>query len=449
MFRYAFKFLNFLLLFSIICAYIYFPLYNDDYNLTANDSHDSTIEKLSESNLYIMINIGSENKEVKSYITLKRNELMIAGDNIKNHSYSESKSSSYNCSYCKNKEYSYGLFSEGVISTEDFNIQNDRNEMKIFHNMKFILGTRTVWADPPQGSVGLHLPFYDSLIDYNIIISLKNVNATNSSYWYFDFNKSKMIIDGFPHNLDNTKYKEDDYINTKTINEGMFLIWGLKFSDIYYDDDNHTKLPSNEDNSVRINFEKKLITAPENVLYTLEEKFFGEFLKKKICFKESLGYYKESFIYCKNVKEFRLDKFKSIYFKNIDLYSIFELNYQDLFYSKGDYIYFLIIFNGVTWILGDIFLRKYYLVFNQDLKTIGYYKNIIEEKELSNDKAFNFSLTHILLILIFISIIVVGIILYKKNGKRKNRANELDDDYEYNTQINSADDDKNKILDSN
>ena len=449
MFRYAFNFFNFLSLISIIYTYIYFSLHNDDYNLTVNDSHNTTIEKLAESNLYIMINIGSEKQVVKSYITLERNELMIAGDNIKNHSYSESKSKSYNCSYCKDKEYSYGKYTEGVISREDFSIQNDKNELKIFHNMKFILGTSSIWTDPPQGTVGLQLPYYDSLIDYNLIISLKNVNATNSSYWYFDFNESKMIIDGFPHNLDSKKYKEDNYINTKTLNEGMFLIWGLKFSDIYYDDDSHTKLPSNNDNSVRINFEKQLITAPENVLYILEEKFFGEFLKNNICFKESLGNYKEIFIYCKNIKEFKTDKFKSIYFKNIDLYSIFELNYQDLFYSKGEYIYFLIIFKGVTWIFGDLFLRKYYLVFNQDLKTIGYYKNIVEENEKLDEKTFKFSLTHLLLILILISIIVVGIVLYKKGWKRKNRANELDDDYEYNAEINNSDNDKNKILDSN
>lgn len=449
MFRYVYKILNFLSLFSIIFTYIYFPLYNDDYNLTDNDSHNRTIQKLIESKLYIMINIGSEKKEVKSYIILKRNELMIAGDNVKNHSYSESKSKSYNCSYCKNKNYAYGLYNEGVISREDFNILNNRNEMKIFHNMKFILGTSSIWVNPPQGTVGLQLPYYDSEIDYNLIISLKNVNATNSSYWYFDFNKSKMIIDGFPHELDSKIYKEDNYINTKTIDGGMFLIWGLKFSDIYYNDDNHTKLPSEKDNSVSINFEKKLIIAPENVLYILEEKFFGEYLKKNICFKESLGYYKENFIYCKNVKEFKIDKFKSIYFKNIDLYSIFELNYQDLFYYKGDYIYFLIIFKGVSWVFGDLFLRKYYLVFNQDLKTIGYYKNIVEGNEFTNEKAFKFSLTHILLILILISIIVVGVVLYKKSGKRKSRANELDDDYEYNTPINNEGNDKNKILDSN
>ena len=136
-----------------------------------------------------------------------------------------------------------------------------------------------------------------------------------------------------------------------------------------------------------------------------------------------------------------------LYFKNIDLYSIFELNYQDLFYSKGEYIYFLIIFKGVTWIFGDLFLRKYYLVFNQDLKTIGYYKNIVEENEKLDEKTFKFSLTHLLLILILISIIVVGIVLYKKGWKRKNRANELDDDYEYNAEINNSDNDKNKILD--
>ena len=435
-----------LLLITFTFSYISFPLYNDDYNFTKEETPKQTIEKMIDRGLYIIINIGSEKKDVKAYIVLERAELMIAGNGVKNHIYSESNSKSYNCSYCKNKEFSYGFYSEGIISKEDFNIKNDKNEINVIHNMKFILGTKSVYNEPFEGAVGMHLPFYDSEIDYNLIISLKKANATNSYYWYFDFTESKMIIDGFPHHLNKKKYNPDNFIETNTLSGGYYIIWGLKFSEIYYDNLN-INMSSIEIVDVTIRFDYEFIEAPEQTLYILEEKFFSEYYKRNICFKESLGNYKQSFIYCKNVEEFDNTKFKNIYFKSNDLKTIFELNYQDLFYIKGDYTYFLILFKGVSWTFGQIFLEKYYLVFNQDKHTIGYYQNIIEKDEKQSN--FNFNLTHILLILILISVIIVGIILYTKKGKRKNRANELDDNYEYNEKINDTENDNNRIIDSN
>ena len=200
--------------------------------------------------------------------------------------------------------------------------------------------------------------------------------------------------------------------------------------------------------------------APEEIGTFLGKEFFGEYFEKNICFKETFGNLNEIFIYCKNVKEFDVKKFKSIYFKSVDLNSIFELNYKDLFYYKDNYVYFLLLFKGISWIFGELFLKKYYLVFNQDLKTIGYYQNIenIENIEIrENEKPdnnnenkdnfdFKINLTHILLILILLSILIVGTVLYCKKGKRKNRANELDDNYEYNESINDTKNDNNEII---
>ena len=155
-------------------------------------------------------------------------------------------------------------------------------------------------------------------------------------------------------------------------------------------------------------------------------------------FKESLTI--DNYIYCKNDKDFNIKNFKSIYFKNSDLNIIFELSYEDLFYFTNDYIYFLILFRDSHWIIGDIFLKKYHLVFNQDEKTIGYYQDMetVKSQNDRNDQesAFALNLTHILLILILISLIIIGIILFFKKGKRNKKANELDDDYDYDARIN-------------
>ena len=267
--------------------------------------------------------MGSENTTVKTYLSLDRYEFMIAGKNIINHKYNESNSKSYNCSYCKSKELYYGWYSEGILSTEDFNIKNENNNTNIFHDIKFILGTKSIFKEPPEGFIGLHLPFYDSDIEYNFIISLKKARAINSYYWYLNYdNESKLIVDGFPHNLNNKKYNSERFIETNTLNGGYYMIWALEFIDIYYNNSENSLL-SDEHKIANIQFDYGLIMAPIEVINYLDKLFFEEYYKNNICFKDNLGDYKEIFIYCKNIKELNITKFKSIYFKNIYLNSTF------------------------------------------------------------------------------------------------------------------------------
>ena len=456
------KFIIIMSLFSYHISYLAFPLKNDDFNLSSTDTPKELIQKLYYSNLHILINIGSQKVNTKAYLVLTRAELMISGKDIENHKYNESNSESYNCSNCNNIVFS-GAYSHGIISNEIFNVKNNKNETITIHNMNFILGKKAREKNPPEGIVGLHLPYYDSYPDYNLIVSLKKAKATNSYYWFLDYDnhqnfESKMIIDGFPHDLNSTKYDPEKVVTTNAIEGGggYYVIWGLKFSNIYYNNNNNsqTSISLESHRTAHILFNYEFIIAPNETRVILENIFFGEYIKKNICFKDNLGNFKETFFYCKNVKEFEIKKFKTIFFKSVDLLTIFELNYNDLFYYKDDYIYFLILFKGSSWTFGEIFLKKYYLVFNQDSKTIGYYMNIEDERPINSDDSDNenkakINLIYILLILILVSIIIVGIILFTKKGKRKSRANELDDDYEYDSKINDSDNESNKIIESN
>ena len=83
---------------DIIYSYITFPLLKDLPNFLQTDSSSIKIKKSFDSNLYIIINIGSENKDVKVYLSMERFELMIAGRGISTHIYDENTSESYNCS---------------------------------------------------------------------------------------------------------------------------------------------------------------------------------------------------------------------------------------------------------------------------------------------------------------------------------------------------------------
>ena len=441
----------FILYLDIIYSYITFPLLKDLPNFLQTDSSSIKIKKSFDSNLYIIINIGSENKDVKVYLSMERFELMIAGRGISTHIYDENTSESYNCSYCVEKEFSYGKYNKGIISTESMNIKFNNNEIKKINNINFILGTSSIYLNPHQGFVGLILPYYDSSINYNLFYSLKNTNITGSYNWYLNFTEndnSNMVLDILPHELNNQKYNKSNYKTIKAVNDGYYLIWALNFDNAYYDNEKNN-ISLMDYTQAKFDFSIKYILAPNETGVFFENNFFEEYYKKNLCFKEQIEkdsqiYY---FIYCSNTKDFNINKFKNIYFKHIELNSIFELNYKDLFYIDNNYIYFLILFHDeIYWSFGELFLNKYTFVFNPDQKTIGFYQNFLNDKKSPEPENTNIDFYKILYIvllsLILIGVIIVLIVVFQKKGKRKNRANEMDDDYEYMAKKENEDNDR-------
>ena len=90
----------------------------------------------------------------------------------------------------------------------------------------------------------------------------------------------------------------------------------------------------------------------------------------------------------------------------------------------------------MIWSFGELFLKKYQLVFNHDNKNLSFYKNLGEKIDNNtpdnNSNNFNYTALYIiLLVLILAGVIVILIVVILKKGKRKYRANELDDNFEY------------------
>ena len=431
-------------------SYITFPLLKDSPSFSQDDSPSEIMEKLFDSNLYILMNIGSENIDVKTYLDNERFELMIAGKGIKNSKYNESNSESYNCTYCKEKEYSYGQYFRGIISTENFKIKFNEKEMKTISNMNFVLGTQSYYLDPPEAFVGLTFERLDSEKNYNLFKSLKLTNSTVTYNWYLNFTEkdSKMVIDAFPHDFDN-KYDKAKLVTAETLNDGYYLIWGLIFSNIYYDNEiNNISLTDNT--RAKIDFSLSYIMAPNDTGEYFENIFFNEYYTKNICFKQGINNNKQYFIYCQNSNNFNPENFKSIYFKSLDLNSVFEFSYKDLFYYKDNYIYFLILFqNEYYWTFGELFLSKYFLVFNHDQKILAFYQNYEKKDPDGNgDNNLIYIIVYIVIgvaVLILIGIFAIYFVQALKN-KRKIRANELDDYYVYETKEKITD--KMDYLDS-
>ena len=439
----------FLIIISTTFTYIVFPLTKESREISSSDNQTTIIKKLDEINYYVTINIGSEKKNVKSFITQTNSEFYIGGKNTDNHKYDETTSESYNCTNTETISISYSSYVEGLKSTETFYIENDKKEIQEIKNVDFILGTKSKENNMNEGEIGLHLPYNNAPSELNFIFCLKRANIIERYYWYFDFDdfskgKGKMVVGGFPHDLNIKKYNESNKIEIRGLNRGYTVNWGFFFSNIYYDE---PYILISKDVEGQIEFNKGLISAPIDVAKNLEESFFNKYLGNNICFKKEIA--NEWFYYCKKNKKFNIKEFRSIYLKSTDLEIIFELDYEDLFYYKNNYYLFLITFKGKIWNLGELFYKKYYIFYNQDSKTCGYYKGMEQEKKKNNDNNNGSKnlLLYILLVLILISVIVVGIIFYWKKGPRRKKANELDDDnYDYEPQNKDVSEDKANTL---
>ena len=138
----------------------------------------------------------------------------------------------------------------------------------------------------------------------------------------------------------------------------------------------------------------------------------------------------------------------------------FSLTSEDLFtiIPDGKRILFNIdfILNSNKWILGKPFFKKYQLIFNSDSNLISYYVNpkdinINREEEYKNNKVGNgvkIFIIIFLIILAFVVGIIFGRILCNKYN-RKLRANELEDNYSYNTINSNNDDNKTDLINNN
>lgn len=157
----------------------------------------------------------------------------------------------------------------------------------------------------------------------------------------------------------------------------------------------------------------------------------------------------------------KMPEFPKISFYHKELDFIFELTDKDLFIEYNNKILFLAVYNSYEqniWNFGKIFMKKYPFVFDYDKKTISFVNiyniNISDNgqgnaPENGEDKFtfWDYFKIFLLIFLIIIGIVVgvfIGRLLWFKN--RKKRANELDDDYEYN---NDKMNNKNENLNQN
>ena len=447
-----------------IFSYIVFPLNTlpkDNYVFSKDKSENSIIKKFFYSDIYTTFFIGSSHQKIPIFLSVSKNIFQITSSlSSKSSSLDEPEIYQILPLYENNNIFFNEEESNTFKKNEEIIFQNKKtgfgndtvllyNNLNLKHSLEFTMNFELLFQFQKEnipGEMGLSFPNnnennYNLIKKFNILTQLKENNLIDNYNWFLIYDKwnstnGKLIIGSQPHNLFPKKFSQKNLILTKSIlDSSTGHYWKLKFKTISLDRVNLKNL------TTELLFDSEVIIAPNEVDTLLLKNFLQEQLNHKNCF-EHYYYLKSHYVttlkyyYCnKNIQNEILEKMPNIKLYSKEFDYTFEINKEDILIVEENYIFFkilLFIEDYNIWLLGKPFTLKYQFVFNPDSKQIGFYNPdySYEKKRIWKSKNFRLILIIVILCLIFT---ILGIIIGKKiyGLKRKQKANELIDDFEY------------------
>ena len=222
---------------------------------------------------------------------------------------------------------------------------------------------------------------------------------------------------------------------------------GINFAGIKYDG---VSLPYIKSAEFELNF-GFILSTPSYKNY-LDNKFFNDPEYSKYCKEEKVDIYYVKYCEEKVIKEFKnISSHFPNKFNTYNESNALEFDYKDLFVKSpvdNNLYLFQIIFPDNTyfkWKLGRPVFKKYQMAFDQNKRIFGFYTqtgeyDINDNTKKKNGQSLPFS--WILVIILSIILIGLGIAFYKLLPyiKRRKKANELEDEYDYpNTEAHNND----------
>ena len=371
--------------------------------------------------------------------------------------YNEDSSVSYNEITCKKSLQNIDHYNELCESKDAMTFKNENRTFSKDFPIKIVRNH----DDNIPGILGLLVNDTNFNFSRSLITELKSENLIDDYYWFFDFDeispldkklKGKLIIGALPHAIFPEKYSVQNF-RTKSNFYSPYkkTTWRMRLDKIYIDE--NTDLNINRAD-ISLVYEFYNIIGSFEFHSIIKKKFLNKLVEEKKCFISNFSQniytnYNMNFYYChKSAKDILYKNIPAIKMFSFDLSYIFELTKEELFYIKGDYIYFNIIFCTKEfnyWIMGQIFTTKYNFVFNTNKKQIGFYQKVSFKNENVNNniKEKNNSLLIHALIIVALLFTCVGLFIGRKifGLKRKIIVNELieEQNYDYRTsgKINS------------
>ena len=476
--------LNTLFLSEIASNYIIIPFDTFIYNPKNNEilENDIISMKLNE-DIYSNLSIGNPAQDIKTLLRLDQYE-----PTIKEPKYNSSLSSSFKLRSIQDKLIANDTFHFMIInSSEEINkfIHNDKiidkNLYKEYKDIKFVYINETsnykflekYLMDREiekiirynYSMLGLRLRFMN--VDYNpdFIQSLRQMNVINSSIFTFYINNNNKKENNHDHygyliigdKFTDTEKEFEEINNTFFSLRDSSISWDIAIDNIYSESKSNSKFNEiylEKKQKVELLIEKSYILGTRNYKSFIENAFFNELVGYNVCeYRNSLMEHSYGTYVCDSTSKIFIDfyynKFPELIFKTERITDELILDKNDLFfynnYNKSDTnIYFLIFFSTKytsKWMLSRPFLEKYRLSFNIDTRFIMYHKKKFSENQIENETkednrdtdSFNL-IIKILVIIFLVSIIfLLGFLFHKLITKkpRKQKANELNDDYDY------------------
>ena len=424
-------------------------------------------------NIYTSISLGTPPQKIIGFYSGKENEFDIIKEKcyLNYSKYDRIKSKTFNNLTSFN--IIHKNFKNGCFAKENFQFElyEEYNKNIIFNQLKFFLpddsklNLNKKESNNTCAIIGLRLNnkdlftespknFVYYLMEYFAEKNNKLINNSleiNNYYWTIKYNDKNENLGYFsigdpPHLSEPEKYKEKKFFEFNIEFKYSSLYWEIQFNEIYL---NKTDINNNNDyNLIYLNKyfgghncvfypEINLIFGTIEYFNVIKNEFFNKFFSKGICYIKKFhlnnnnstiiegfgGDY--NFIICNKykIKEYGINQFYlefpslNFYFKLMNY--TFTFNSTELFLENKDAIYFLICNkkNSVDqWVFGKIFMKKYQIVFNSEMKTMAFYinNNIIynEIKSYYNKKNI------IIIILINLIILIILCIIINKYRKR-------------------------------
>ena len=390
-----------------------------------------TNKKLINNYIYLNINLGFSNtKQTKLLIKQEKYHLFL----YENSSYSYKNSQSCKILVNENYEIKNSACAKGIFLNDIMYLEGNK-----YDNISFILCNK-YYNDENlnfDGQIGFNMGYEDKY-DSNFIRQLKAKNIISNyiySIIYENDEEGFILIGEYPHmiNLNNNIYNEYSTFKKENLNwfhaveNNKNQRWSITLDKISYS------------NSEVFQIQRECILSAENKFIISTFQYFN--LIKEIFGKKCKIYqseYSYQYLSCdKNIdKEFTPEI--NFFIKEYNI--TFNFNYKDLFFDDGDSLIFLVAtyadFDEGYWILGKPFIKKYLFLYDMDSKMIGFYNKdthvTVDNIEINNKKEGNFNLSIFFNIFLCIIIIILIFILYHCYvNKRRIRANELEDKFNY------------------
>jgi hypothetical protein len=408
------------------------------------------------SNIFLEVDIsfGSNQQKFKCELDIGDHLLVVASTKAEEDIQKFNSSSSDTFVKVRDVVYSYfERFYDGVIGEDTIKL----GESEKIDNIQFAVADSFL-LDPNLGCyIGLSMDINQvDFKGYNLLEQLKKNNKTERQTWYLDFkeyNKGKFVIGKYPYEIGGEKPNYNNIYNISMRNSYGYN-YGIDFDEVSYgnmkDYDKRHKMETHKTAAISLSY-RYIICTYEFGEY-IQKEFFSKKVEDKVCFHDYINQ-RYNYYYC-DKKKINLSEMQNLYFtlRNINL--TFVLEPKDLFYENNGYLYYLIIYKNYfeddsdkdyEWKFGIDFLKKYTLTFNRDDKVITYYKTHQDEVKDDDKPESTTSNTKYIVIIIVLSVVFIFCIAFLvfyiiKIKPRKKKANELEEDYDYQAKDNKFSD---------